>query len=161
MREPSGSFSTFSAPGAGTTPGSGLGTIANNLDDYGDTAGYYFDSQGVYHGFVRSRDHHITTFDPPGSVHTRVCPTDCLNRFGVIGGYRKKDDVNHGFLREPNGKITILDAPGAGRGANQGTAPYGIDAQGTITGFIVDSNNVFHGFLRYRNGLLSCRRSAG
>ncbi len=67
--------------------------------------------------------------------------------------------VFHGFLRAPDGVITDFDVPGAGAGAFQGTngcwyIPYwgGINPAGTITGFYVDNNNVYHGFLRTRQG---------
>jgi uncharacterized membrane protein len=152
VREPNGSFSTFSAPGAGTKPGVGQGTYAWDINGYGDTAGIYIDSSSVYHGFLRSRDHHVTTFDPPGSVLTYVCEETCLSDAGIAGFYYDKNNVEHAFLREPDGKITEFNAPGAGKAAGQGSQAASINADGTIAGEFTDSKNVVQGFVRYRNG---------
>jgi hypothetical protein len=43
--------------------------------------------------------------------------------------------------------ITSFDAPGAGRGAQQGTYPYGINNYDVVTGYYIDSNYVAHGFV--------------
>jgi uncharacterized membrane protein len=48
----------------------------------------------------------------------------------------------------PNLTITKFDVPGAGKGANQGTLPFGIVDDGSIVGEYYDSNSVLHGFLR-------------
>jgi len=56
--------------------------------------------------------------------------------------------VFHGFVRAKDGTITTIDAPGAGTGPGQGTQCGSINPAGAITGSYIDSNNVFHGFLR-------------
>src|SRR5208337_4953310 len=47
-----------------------------------------------------------------------------------------------------------FDAPGAGlgHGLDQGTYAFGINNLGVIAGYFQDSSNVFHGFVRYRDG---------
>jgi hypothetical protein len=45
-------------------------------------------------------------------------------------------------------KIITFDVPGAGTGSGQGTMPIGIVQGDWISGTYIDSNNVFHGFLR-------------
>ena len=51
VRAPDGIITTFDAPNAGTGPGQGTFPTTNNP---GDTiAGFWVDSSGVYHGFVR------------------------------------------------------------------------------------------------------------
>ena len=62
-------------------------------------------------------------------------------------------------MRARDGTITNYDVPGAGTGMYQGTnacwfipAWGGINPAGTVTGFYADSNNVYHGFLRTREG---------
>src|SRR5262245_32696997 len=44
--------------------------------------------------------------------------------------------------------ITTFDAPGASTGPGQGTLPFAINPAGLITGYYLDTGNVFHGFLR-------------
>jgi hypothetical protein len=46
-------FTTFDAPGAGTTANVMQGTAAFAIDTAGDIAGYYIDAMGGYHGFLR------------------------------------------------------------------------------------------------------------
>jgi hypothetical protein len=55
--------------------------------------------------------------------------------------------VYHGFFRDSEGVITSFDAPGAGRGAQQGTYPYGINNYDVVTGYYIGSNYVAHGFV--------------
>lgn len=50
--------------------------------------------------------------------------------------------------------FTTFDAPGAGTAPEQGTNAFGINPEGAITGFSRDSNDVRHGFLRNRDGMM-------
>ncbi len=50
------------------------------------------------------------------------------------------------------GSITTFDAPGAGTGFRQGTTATGINAAGFITGYYVDGDNLYHGFVRNPEG---------
>jgi hypothetical protein len=51
--------------------------------------------------------------------------------------------VYHGYLRSPEGRIVTVDPVGSTY-----TFPDGINDLGRITGYYLDANNVFHGFLR-------------
>jgi hypothetical protein len=153
VRTADGKFTTFDVPGAGTA--AGLGTTPQNINLVGATAGYYQDSMGTFHGFVRSPSGVISPFDPPGSVYTLVCESRCINLAGAVTGfYLDAVGVLHGFLRSPVGKITVFDAPGADLtpGDYNGTFPGGINAEGSITGYTWDVNNLRHGFLRTPDG---------
>jgi hypothetical protein len=65
------SFTTFTAPGAGTK--SGQGTFGISINDSADVTGFYvnsgsYDKQtAVYHGFVRSASGTFTQFDVSGA----------------------------------------------------------------------------------------------
>jgi predicted membrane protein len=54
-------------------------------------------------------------------------------------------------------KPTIIrfDVPGAGTAAGQGTIPNGITSAGGITGWYLDANNAYHGFLRTPDGSIT------
>jgi hypothetical protein len=75
-----GNFTPF------TVPGAGWGTGYLTINDRGTVMGGYSDqlSSPVSHGFTRSRDGAITSFDPPRSGTT--IPTS-LNNSGVITGF--------------------------------------------------------------------------
>lgn len=95
-------FELFDAPGASRT-------VVNAINNFGVTTGYYWDSSGLRHGFVRSAGGTITTFTPTGAMWAAGLG---INDFGIIVGY--SSDANgrqHGFVRKPNGSITLFDLP--------------------------------------------------
>src|SRR5580692_8644163 len=51
--------------------------------------------------------------------------------------------------------FTTFDIRGAGKNQGQGTWPLGVNSEGVITGYYVDSGNVGHGFLRTNDGKIS------
>jgi predicted membrane protein len=158
LRAKDGSITTFDAPGAGT--GAGQGTQATNINPAGAIAGDYWDSNTVAHGFLRAKDGTFTTFDAPGAgtgtgQGTYIATVDCLNPQGAgAGGYINTGsifsgtEVGHGAVRAADGTITEFDVPGAGTGAFQGTFPFQNNSADAITGYYIESSNVFHGFLR-------------
>src|SRR5450759_772632 len=111
---------TFDAPGAGT--GAGQGTYAYEIMDAGAILGDYIDANGVYRGFLRTPDGHITEFDAPGAgtgagQGTQPAYVSGMNPAGAVSGwYFDANGVYHGFLRTSDGTITEFDAPGAGQG---------------------------------------------
>jgi hypothetical protein len=52
LRGPDGRVTSFDAPGANATPGSGSGTYPYSINDAGVITGSYQDSNNVYHGFI-------------------------------------------------------------------------------------------------------------
>jgi hypothetical protein len=54
-----------------------------------------------------------------------------------------------------NARFITFDAPGAGTGSGQGTAPLAVNPARASTGLYIDASNVYHGFLRARNGTIS------
>src|SRR5258708_26397531 len=77
---------TFDAPGAGTAHGEG--TWATAINAGGVIAGYYVDSGGACHGFVRNVDGTYLSFDTPlGKLGAPTCPQpNSINASGVITG---------------------------------------------------------------------------
>ena len=74
----------------------------------------------------------------------------------------------HGFVRGADGTITEFDAPGAGKNGwlaslsvkaggppAQGTGSFSINDAGDIAGIYVDTNVVYHGFVRAANGAIT------
>jgi hypothetical protein len=99
------------------------------LNSRGDIAGRYTDSANVMHGFVRTADGTVTSFDGPGAPLDTV--TSGINARGyVVGAYVSSDSVEHGFLRAPDGTITSFDYPDT-----QVTYAEAIDDRNKIVGF--------------------------
>ena len=132
-------FTTFEAPGAGTSEGQG--TVPFSINTAGAIAGMYYDANNAYHGFVRAATGTITTFEAPGAGTGAAQGTVSfsINTAGDIAGtYVDARYVYHGFARAANGKITTFDAPGAGTGVLQGTIRFSINAAGDIAGVYLD-----------------------
>jgi hypothetical protein len=154
LRNPDGAVAKFDPTGS-------MSTYVYGLNMEGATTGFYVDANNVYHGFLRNLKGKMTTFDAPGAgtAAGQGTITGDINDFGVIAGYYyDPSNVGHGFLRAPNGKITTFDAVGAGTGPGQGTFPQFFSALtdfGAATGFYVDANNVYHGFVLNPDGTIT------
>ena len=102
---------------------------------------------GSTDGFLRAADGVFDFFTVPGSVPMNV---KGINDSGALAGFWATDPEYsgaHGFQRFADGTIGTFDAPRAGTAQFQGTFPYAINNAGAITGTVVDSSNVSHGFL--------------
>jgi hypothetical protein len=104
----------------------------------------------------------IITFDAPNAGTTAGLGTEpsALNAWATVtGDFSDNKGGVHGFVRTVDGRISVFDVPGAkpvstGTCAynSGGTCPTAINDFGTVTGFASDSNSVFHGFVRTRDG---------
>jgi hypothetical protein len=99
LRAHNGTYQTFDAPGAGTTPFTGQGTFSTNLNPASEITGGVIDAGNVAHGFVRAPDGLITTFDAPGAGTTSI--PFCGFVFGTCQG-------THAVSNDPVGGITGL-----------------------------------------------------
>jgi len=111
----------------------------------GQIAGGYIDAGDGAHGFLRTRDGTIVTFDVPGSVRTYVFginPVGQIVGTYIVGTY----NAAHGFVRNPDGTIITIDVPGS-----VFTWVSDINPAGQIVGFYVDAGGVAHGFVSSRH----------
>lgn len=158
LRELDGRFTIIDVPGHGI--GAGLGTIAWSINPAGEIAGTYRDQNGAIHSFLRTRDGRFTSFDAPGAgtdgSQQQGTYAQNINPEGEIAGdYTDAANVYHGFVRTCDGRISEFDAPGAGTGAGQGiyvSNVDGVNGEGAVAGSYLDDLNVFHGFVRARDG---------
>jgi hypothetical protein len=158
LRTSDGTITSFDPPGSSDTcfpPLNNLNYAGSHINEAGEIAGTYsLPTAGnpfgeEVRGYLRASDGTITGFDaatyPPCCIFTYVL---AINRAGLIAGTQNDGySINHGYLRLRNGTILTLDAPGAGLGFNQGTVAFAINTGGQVTGWYLDSNNVYHGFL--------------
>jgi hypothetical protein len=170
VRAAGGTITNFEVPGAS-------GTFAFSINTDGAIAGYYGDNGSphpVYHGFVNSASGTITTFDAPGAgtsendVYVQGTFALSINDDGVITGYYvDASDGYHGFVRSADGTITTLNVPGAGTGTSPltgyqlGTKALSINHDGVITGYYIDANEVYHGFMVSASGTITTFNAPG
>jgi len=153
VRKADGTITTFDDPDAGTGPG--LGTYAGNVNDEGAIAGVFTDSTGINHGFVRGPQGKITNFDAPGATTSAIGTGNALiNDLGTVAGsvFQGSDDVIAGFEGVAAGKMTAFETPQAGTGSFEGTNVNAMNIEGTTAGYVTDSNEENHTFVRYANG---------
>jgi hypothetical protein len=158
------SFTTFNAPGAGTTASALQGTAAFGINAAGDIAGFETDENGVHHGFVRTASGAITDFDASGAGTGRNQGTMALSIDSsgeIAGSYTDANSVYHGFVRADDGTISAFDVTGAGTGRNQGTNAISINSDGNITGFYTVPSGAVSGFLRAVSGTITTFEAPG
>ncbi|HEX4159314.1 MAG TPA: hypothetical protein VHY79_12645 [Rhizomicrobium sp.] len=128
-------------------PTGSQGTLAVSISGVGAVTGEYY-SGGASHGFVRSAEGTITSFDAPDGGEI-VYVLSINNDESVVGEYLDVGGIRHGFLRSADGTFTPIDAPGAGTAPQQGTVATSINDDGEIAGYFVDSRGTYVGFLRF------------
>ncbi len=96
-------FTTFDAPGAGTTGLFFSGTGPFSMNGGGDVSGLYTDTNGVRHGFVRTATGTFTApIDAPGAATTGMFSGTVLISINslddITGTFEDTNGVFHGFL---------------------------------------------------------------
>jgi N-acetylneuraminic acid mutarotase len=151
-------FTTIDVPSAGTSMRQG--TLALYIDPAGDIAGVYLDASGVEHGYVRTANGAIKSFDAPntgtGQNSNSTVPIGMDTAGDVAGLYSDSNKVYHGFVRSAaSGTLTPFSVSGAGTQYDQGTFPESINSAGEIAGIYIDANNLSHGFVRTAAGAVT------
>jgi uncharacterized membrane protein len=150
---PSWTFTTVDFPGFASV------TSPLGINNHGDIVGYYDDTAGAFHGYLRPQGGAFIPVDFPGAVATLAFT---INDTGdIVGVYFDQDGFQHGFLLR-RGAFSTIDFPGATQtrgvtfelGPGLGTAAFGLNRHGDIVGDYADSNKVAHGFL-LRHGQFS------
>jgi len=110
LRSFAGRATTFNTPGDATLGANCFSDCPLGLNDWGAITGVYFDANGVGHGFLRTPDGKVDSFDAPGAGNlTPQAPwywmgtlPYSINDQGVITGYYiDAHNVSHGFLMLP------------------------------------------------------------
>jgi hypothetical protein len=127
--------------------------VPASLNDHGDVAGMFIDSNNVSRGFLHLNDGTstgvFTFFDLPGNTNLTVSRINATDQ--IIGTFSDSAHVNHGFLRLSDGTILRIDAPGAGTQPGNGTALSDINSLGAIVGSISTPSGS-HSLLRTTGG---------
>ena len=134
------SYSFFSAPGSDPSK---LGTATYSINDAGQAVGYYQDSMGVTHGYLKTGSS-FTTLDATGASGTTSAQG--INNLGLVTGYYvDASGSDHGYLWS-GGQFTTIDVPFSGA---TGTDVTAINDHGDLAGWYLDSAGSFHGFVAF------------
>jgi hypothetical protein len=148
LRAPDGKITVFDDPAEGV--GSYQGTWAYGINDKGEISGAVTDPAGGSHGFVRSAKGDYTDFDFPGETSTAF-NSALINNQGVTAGYyATPTGFVAGYERSAEGLVTTF-VPAVSAGATA-VWTFGLAADGTTLGRVVDANSVGHAFIRSPGG---------
>ena len=138
-----GTYTTLNDQNAGA--GSNQGTVPIAINNSGEVVGYYYNSNGAYHGFLYSNGG-FTELDYP-EADAQTAPY-AINNAGEVVGYFNNGSNVEGFIYSggANGTWTALNVPGASN-----TYAYGINNEGQVLGDYSDANGE-HAFI-YSNGI--------
>jgi hypothetical protein len=98
------------------------------INNAGDTVGFYIDSAGTTHGFLKPHGKDAETEDLPGTTFNQLLG---INNKGQEAGYfQDAAGLQHGYVREKDGAFLVLALPVS---SSQAT---GINDKGTVVGFL-------------------------
>jgi probable HAF family extracellular repeat protein len=150
VREPDGSTTTFTVPGAAAVQ-----PVA--ISNTGAVVGWFYDAAGLLHGFLYDSAGTITILDAPGAGTQLRSGTvaDSINDTGEVSGHYLDDNGRtHGFVRDTGGSystftpnesvylaISVLSQNGEACGWYQDATSLGVgyvrDVSGRITSYSV------------------------
>lgn len=135
------------------------------LNAGGTILGNYYDSNFVAHGFLRTVDGTMTSFDAPNAApYSFFGGTNpgSINDSGTVAGFFNDLTQNgalRAFLRASNGTFTIFDTPQAGGFAGGASINPSGAVAGNLGEIVCNSENLCIGtpvsFLRAANGTVS------
>jgi len=131
-------FSTIDVPGATLTN-------AQGINAQGDIVGFYVDSGGQQHGFLRSGGVYRTIDYPNGHA---ILARGINDAGDIVGTYQRPGETGgvpvHGFLLTRRGGLLAVDYPG-----HLNTIPQRILNDGTILGCYHDTDTMgtMHGMM--------------
>ena len=162
--EPPLTYKIFDAPGAGTTPGIGQGTLGLDINDFAVSLGLIRDENSVRHGYLRFPDGEFIVFDHPSAgtngANNEGTRVGGLNALGAVAG-SVRDSVDHDlpFVRDPEGNFHTITFNTPDFGGGNGDA---INLWGVMVGNFLklsDPNTPdffhYHGFLLHPNGSMT------
>lgn len=96
-RDPSGTFTTFVAPGTGPQGN----TYASSINAYGEVTGYATDGSSpyTYFGFLQSGTATPVDFSDPLAVN--ITEASKININGLVVGSYSDGTTGHGFVAKP------------------------------------------------------------
>lgn len=107
------------------------------------TAGFYIDSGGVTHGFLRKSNGTFSTVDFPGTQFNQLLGLNFHAQ--AVGYFADSPDftVDHAYIYDENGGVFLpIVNP-----LSVNSQATGINDQQVVCGFYVDSGGVTHGFV--------------
>lgn len=121
-------------------------TMVGPVNASGEAGGIWIDANGLRHGFLRTPDGAISSFDPKSSSSVQNVS---LNDAGLAAGtVEDSQQHDHGFIRTPDGTLTSFDVPNSNSGS---TFVAHINSSGQVSGRYYAGHHGY-GFIRNPDG---------
>jgi hypothetical protein len=156
LRAPDGKVTSFTAPGADTTPEDFNGTYPMSINSWGVVTGLYQGTSEVLQGFIREANGTYVEVDDPDagtSGGQGTWPTTINDQGEVAGFYFDADNGVHGFVRSRNGEYQTVDDPN-GSGGTLVALEQGLNSSGAVAGWYY-AGTVQYGYVREPDGLFN------
>ncbi|MBV9327779.1 MAG: hypothetical protein JO352_29030 [Chloroflexi bacterium] len=101
------------------------------IDNNDTTVGFYIDTGGVNHGFLKQNGKDAVTVDLPGTTFNQLLGVN--NNAQAAGYYQEAAGLQHGYVHEKDGSFLVLNIPTP---SSQAT---GINDEGDVVGFMQSS----------------------
>jgi hypothetical protein len=135
---PKGRLKKFAPPNGEAGCYQDVFAINNSTSIIGD----YKTADGLWHGYLRTKNGSIDVFDVAGDTGTYA--TD-INDNGAAAGVYTDSEEYHGYIRAADGSFTTFDAPGGPGCCNIAAR---INNAGEVQGDYLDDNGVSHALIR-------------
>jgi hypothetical protein len=145
VRQADGKIATFNVPYS-------LWTEPESINEEGDITGFYEVVAGVPRGFARYADGRLVTSEPAGGGQPNGPQAQpiSINTYKVIAGnYPYPLGSSAGFTRSADGDFTTF---AFGEGADYPTVVTGLNASGTVVGYVAQGGGADTGFFRHPDG---------
>ncbi len=143
VREPDGSTTNFSVPGA-------VGVQPTAINNAGAVVGWFHDMGGLLHGFFYDASGTITILDAPGAGTQLRSGTvaDSVNDAGEVSGhYLDSNGITRGFVRNPEGNYSTFTPNGSVY-----LAISELSQNGQACGWYQDATSIGVGYVRDTSG---------
>jgi hypothetical protein len=139
IRKADGTITKFVVPNSTVT-------YPNAINNNGEIAGYFIDTNHNDHGFLRTSSGTITVIDAPGSGGCSGAELYGINLAGTTIG----QGCNGPFVRDAQGNFTMIAPPGS-----TACSAIAINASGAVIGYFSTSNETGHSYIRDPSGSLT------
>ena len=143
VRKSDGSIDTFIVPGS-------LWTEPESINDSGDITGFYELADGAPRGFERLADGRVLISEAAGPPDGPEAQPVAINAFkGIAGNYPQSPNTSAGFTRAANGNFSTF---AFGEEADYPTVVTGLNASGTVVGYVSHGGGAESAFYRHPDG---------
>jgi hypothetical protein len=142
-----GIFTTIDPPGAAHAASNGVvGSWAEGINNNGAIVGYYYDSNGIRHGFADSTGNYTTIDSPNANPNVGTIARGINNSGTIVGNYTDNSANSIGFVDISGTFSNIDDGWSIASGINNYGVIIGTSYNGAFSSGFIYQDGVFNQF---------------